>query len=102
MTEITALDSGSAMVKKKRRLPQPSICAASHRSGGRLVSKKVRATMMLYALTEKGSTSTQKVLYSPACCTVRKMGIRPPEKNMVNTYSPIRPLRPHRSLRERA
>lgn len=51
------------MEKKNRRFPQPSICAASNKSFGKLESKNVLATIMLYTITEKGKTITQNVSY---------------------------------------
>ena len=44
---------------------------------------------------------TQKLLYSPNSFTVKKVGIRPPEKNMGMTNSIISGVRNTRSLRDR-
>ena len=62
MTAMIVLDSGMAIVKKKRKSLQPSICAASSSSCGSELSKKERQTIRLYTLTAAGSTSAQAVL----------------------------------------
>ena len=62
MTAMMVLDSGTAIWKKKRKSLQPSICAASSRSLGSVLSKNERHTIRLYTDTAAGSTSAQAVL----------------------------------------
>ena len=99
---MIAVESGSTMLKKKRVLEQPSISAASRSSFGILVSKKVRLMMMFVMLVAPRMTMTHGLLYSPRLFTVRKVGIRPPEKNIVNRNISVKNLRPTKSRRESA
>ena len=71
--------------------------------------KKVRAMMMLNTLTARcralppaGRIMIQNELYSPRSRISRKVGIRPPEKNMVKVRYSMIALRPGRSRRDSA
>ena len=79
---MTALDSGSTMVRRMRKSLAPSMRAASMSSGG-MPMKKDRITMKLNPAKTPGRISDQIELSRPSCLTMRNMGIRPGLKNSV-------------------
>ena len=98
MTAMIAVDSGSTMLKKNLVFEQPSISAASRSSSGMLVWKNVRLMMMFVMDVAPRITMTSGLLYKPRLLTVRNVGIKPPEKNIVNRNIFVKKVPAHKIL----
>ena len=73
--------------------------AAESRNSPGMVWKKVRNMITLKATMQVGSTITQKVFSRPSVLITRKVGIRPPLKNMVIARKMVMCLRRMNSRR---
>jgi hypothetical protein len=88
MTASVEAETGMNILKRMTKSLAPSIFADSSRLAG-TCWKLVLMTIRFQVPIKTGSMTAQRVLYNPRFLTRRKLGIRPPEKYMVNTMSRV-------------